>query len=161
MLHFPHAYQRFLPPVRAKCRRLLGTSHAADDVAQEAFVRLWKSGLLERDDPRTTMAWLYRTCTRLAIDVLRERRRTDGDELADEAMPCAADLGARTEAKAAIVALATTVPEDELVAAVLCRVDGLPQGEAAEVMGLSDRTVRRMLDRFDERIAALRKEYLS
>jgi RNA polymerase sigma-70 factor (ECF subfamily) len=140
---------------------LLGRSHAADDVAQETFFRLWTSGMGHPGEPRATMAWLYRTCTRLAIDALRAGRRTDGGDVSEEDMPCTADLGARTEAKAAIVALATSVPSDELLVAVLCRVDGLSQPEAASVAGISERTVRRVLDRFDARVDSLRKEYLS
>ena len=40
---FATVYARFLPPIQAKCRRLLGSSAAAEDVAQETFVRLWRS----------------------------------------------------------------------------------------------------------------------
>jgi RNA polymerase sigma-70 factor (ECF subfamily) len=157
---FERAYARFLPPVRAKCRRLLGPAHGADDVAQETFLRWWKSDVAD-GEPRVVIAWLYRTATRLAIDVLRERRRTDVDEAPEEATPCAVDVRASLEARAVIASLAAAVPEDELSAAVLCRVDGLPQPEAAMVLGVSERTVRRLLDRFDERAAPLRKELSS
>jgi RNA polymerase sigma-70 factor (ECF subfamily) len=157
---FERAYSRFLPPVRAKCRRLLGRSHSAEDVAQEAFLRLWKSGAAD-GDPRAIMAWLYRTATRLAIDVLRDRRRTDNDEGTDDDAPCTVDATVRVEARSAITSLAAAVPADELAAAVLCRVDGLPQPEAAMVLGVSERTVRRLLDRFDERTRPLREELSS
>jgi RNA polymerase sigma-70 factor (ECF subfamily) len=161
---FAAVYRRFLPPIQAKCRRLLGRAPAAEDVVQETFLRLWKSGLGRQDvleDPRTIMAWLYRTCTRLAIDVLRERRRIDPRDHDLDAAPCALDEGACIEARAAIVALASSAPEDELAVAVLCRVDCLPQPEAAAVLGVSERTVRRMLERFDQRIQPLRKELSS
>jgi RNA polymerase sigma-70 factor, ECF subfamily len=159
---FARVYARYLPPIQAKCRRLLGrSSAAAEDVAQETFLRLWKSDVAADGDVRTVMAWLYRTCTRLAIDVLRRRRWTDGGEEGLDATPCGVDLGAATAARAAIVSLAASVPEDELAVAVLCRVDGLSQPEAAAVLGVSDRTVRRFLDRFDERTGPLRKELLS
>jgi RNA polymerase sigma-70 factor (ECF subfamily) len=157
---FERAYARFLPPIRAKCRRLLGRSHAAEDVAQETFLRLWKSGVAG-EDGRAVMAWLYRTATRLAIDVLRDRRRTDVDEVPGDAMPCAIDANACVEARAMIASLASSVPGDELSAAVLCRVDGLPQPEAATALGVSERTVRRLIDRFDERTRPLRKEIQS
>jgi RNA polymerase sigma-70 factor (ECF subfamily) len=140
---------------------LLGSSAAADDVAQEALLRLWKSGPQENGDPRAVMAWLYRTCTRLAIDVLRDRRRTAGDERDVDTMPCAIDPRACAEARAAIASLADVVPRDELAAAVLCRVDGLSQAEAALVLGISERTLRRMLERFVRRTDALRKEFVS
>lgn len=157
----PHPYARFLPPIRAKCRRLLGSTSAADDVAQEALLRLWKSGLADGGDSRRVMAWLYRTCTRLAIDVLRERRKMGDPETDLEATPCAIDARACMEARAAIATLAGTVPQDDLAVVVLCRVDGLAQPEAAQVLGVSERTVRRVLDRFDQRTEALRKEFSS
>jgi RNA polymerase sigma-70 factor, ECF subfamily len=159
-LGFQVLYARFSPSIRAKCRRLLGRSQAAEDVAQEAFLRFWKSGL-EDGEPRAAMAWLYRTATRLAIDVLRDRRRGPVDEVSDDATPCAVDLGASLEARAAIASLAGSVPEDELFAAVLCRVEGLPQPEAAIVLGVSERTLRRLIERFDQRTAPLRKELSS
>ncbi len=157
---FARTYARYLPPIRAKCRRLLGRSPAAEDVVHETFVRYWSSGPAARDDARAAIAWLYRTCTRLAIDALRERRRTGDEPAAIEAAPCGTDLAASSAARAAIAKLAGSVPEDELEAAVLCRVDGLPQPEAADVLGVSERTVRRLLDRFDERTGALKKELL-
>jgi RNA polymerase sigma-70 factor (ECF subfamily) len=137
---FSHAYARFLAPIRAKTRRLLGHSAAAEDVAQEAFLRLWKSGMVGGSDTRAVMAWLYRTCTHLAIDVLRARRRLDIREVA-------------------ILSLLRSVPEEQLAAAILCRVDGLPQAEAATVLGVSERTIRRLLAQFDERIGSLRREF--
>ncbi len=139
----------------------MGQTAAAEDVAQEAIFRLWKSNIGEGADARTIMAWLYRTCTRLAIDELRLRRR-EGSPAADlEATPCGVDVARCVDARRAVVSLASTVPGDELEVAVLCRVDGLSQREAAVVLGVSDRTVRRLLERFDERAAPLRQELSS
>lgn len=150
-----------LAPLRAKCRRLLGNATAAEDVAQETYVRFLHSGPTDVDDPRVVLAWLYRTGTRLAIDVLRDRKRVVPGEEPMGALPCRTDVAATVAARTAIAALASTVPADELEVAVLCRVDGLTHAEAAEVAGISERTVRRMLDRFDERTAGLRKELSS
>ncbi|HXN33812.1 MAG TPA: RNA polymerase sigma factor [Polyangiaceae bacterium] len=160
-LDFSRAYARFLPPIQAKCRRLLGCSSAAEDVAQEAFLRLWKSGVGEGSDTRTVIAWLYRTSTRLAIDVLRNGGKLEAPKVAVEDLPCAIDLAACAEARAAIVSVARSVPEEELAAVILCRVDCLSRPEAATVLRVSERTVRRMLARFDERITLLRKEFSS
>jgi RNA polymerase sigma-70 factor (ECF subfamily) len=155
------AYAQLMPPIQAKCRRLLGRTAAAEDVAQETFLRFWRTGRHDTRDLRAAMAWLYRTCTHLAIDLLRERRRfdvSDGDDAA-RALPCTVDLAAWTEARATIAEIARAVPDDELAVAILCRVDGVSQPEAAEVLGITERTVRRRLVRFDGRIASLRKEY--
>jgi RNA polymerase sigma-70 factor (ECF subfamily) len=155
-----HPYTRCFPPIRAKCRRLLGATAAADDVAQETFLRFVKSGMQRHEDIRTIMAWLYRTCTRLAIDELRSRRATPTADL-DSDTPCGIDLAKSVEARRTVAALVGSVPADELEVAVLCRVDGLSQTEAALVVGVSDRTVRRLLERFDERSLPLRREILS
>jgi RNA polymerase sigma-70 factor, ECF subfamily len=161
-LDINEAYGRLFPPVHAKCRRLLGHSQASEDVAQEAFVRLWRSGLLERESGiPVVMAWLYRTATRLSIDLLRDRQGRVAPPAPDEAFGCGVDLGTRTEARGLIATLAASVPEEELAAAVLCRVDGLSQLEAAAVLEMSERTLRRTLSRFDERTGSLRKEFTS
>lgn len=160
---FPQAYGRFLAPIRAKCRRLLGRTAAADDVAQEAFARLWQSGprLDGKTETRTIMAWLYLTSTRLAMDVLRERRHrlVDLDDV--EPLSCSSSPDAVVAARKAVHALCTSVPSDEIEAALLARVDGLPQPEVARMLGVSERTVRRLLERFDEHAAYLKEELAS
>lgn len=160
---FPDAYRRFVGPVRAKCRRMLGAGAATEDVVQETFVRLWKSGPdVAEAAPGLVMQWLYRTSTRLAIDALRERRRVSDDPPEDLVLPCGAP-GADVvlAARARIHALAASVPGDELEAALLTRVDGLSQAEVAGVLGISERTVRRLLERFDERATRQREELRS
>lgn len=162
---FPATYRRFLPSVRAKSRRLLGHVGEADEVAHEVFVRMWQSPPeFDPTDARSVGAWLYRTCTRLSIDVLRRRRVAefrpiDDDE--DSALPCGQWVEAQAAARKLIALVAARAPADALEAAILCRVDGLSQPEAAEVLGASERTVRRLLERFDEVAAPWRKELLS
>ncbi len=160
---FPEAYGRFLAPIRAKCRRLLGQTAAADDVAQEAFVRLWQSGppLDGTTETRTIMAWLYLTSTRLALDILRQGRGVPLDDLTVEPRAPLASPVDVVAARKAIRVLCKDVPGDEIEAALLARVDGLSQPEVAAVLGISERTVRRLLDRFDEHSTALRSEVLS
>jgi RNA polymerase sigma-70 factor (ECF subfamily) len=158
---FPDPYRRLLAPVRAKCRRLLRDPVAAEDVMQEALLRCWRSGppFHGPDDAAVVMAWLYRTCFRLAVDHLRHRRRSPLAPAAEEpTLPCAVDTALALEARSALERIAGDAPDDELEAAVLCRVDGLTQPEAAGVMGISERSVRRLLDRFDCRLAPLREE---
>jgi RNA polymerase sigma-70 factor (ECF subfamily) len=143
---------------------MLGDASAAEDVAQETFLRLWRSGpsLSGADagpeEARTVIAWLYRTCTRVAIDALRDRRRAVPLSPADEPSGCSADAAQALEARSMLARVAASLPDEELEAALLCRVDGLTHSEAAEVMGVSERTVRRLLDRFDAHVAEMREE---
>lgn len=148
------AYRRYFPIIRAKCARMLGDRDEAEDVAQETFVRLWQEGLAGAG-PLHVTAWVYRTSTRLAIDRMRRRkvRETGPPAGSDGAAPDAA-LGARRE----LERIAGSVPDDELAVAILTRHDGLDQQEAAEIVRVSERTVRRLLRRFDERLARLQEE---
>lgn len=152
----PAAYRLFVAPVRAKCRRLLGETSAAEDATQETFLRLLRSepSLAETAEPRVVLAWLYRTSTRIAIDMLRERRRRPIDAAVDAPSTCAVSA---IEARSVLARIGSDTPDDELAAAVLCRVDALTQPEAAHVLNVSERTVRRLLERFDER---MRKEHV-
>lgn len=155
---FPQVYRRFLAPVRAKCRRIIGTAEAAEDIAQEAFARLLGSGPdVASSETRTILAWLYLTATRLAIDALRANRRGVRDTDVEAHLPPHQSPHEVLEARRAIEQMCVDTPSEELEAAVLCRVDGLSQPEAALTLGVSERTLRRLLQRFDERTVALRR----
>lgn len=67
-------YRTYFATIHAKCTRMLGDTHEAEDVAQETFVRLWRDSAALDDDPYRVSGWIYRTATRLAIDQLRGRR---------------------------------------------------------------------------------------
>jgi RNA polymerase sigma-70 factor, ECF subfamily len=153
------AYRAYFPRIREKCRRMLGEAGDAEDVAQETFVRLWQSG--PRDaEPRRVVAWVYRASTRLAID--RLRRRGAANELRCEetlnALPAGIPLEREVAGRDALLRLVGQVPEDELEAVLMHRLDRLTQPELAEVLQVSERTVRRLLSRFDARVGALRED---
>src|ERR1700759_809414 len=78
---------------------LSGDRHAAEDLAQEAFARAWRS-LPDGLSPERQRAWLRRTSRNLAVDELRRRARrptvalddvdADGRMTEDAAAPDAA-----------------------------------------------------------------------
>jgi len=159
-LAFDETYRRVFPMILNKCRRMMSDLAEAQDLAQEVFVRLWRSRQ-SIAEPRALTAWLYRTCTRLAIDRARSRGRQDQvlaflDGGGGEAADAAADPERRSASRRALAEVAARIPERELEAALLSRVDGLNHAEIAEVVGVGERTVRRLLSRFEERVATLR-----
>lgn len=135
---------------------MLRDADDAQDVAQETFIRLWRSRL-DLEDPKRVAAWVYRTATHLAVD--RIRRNSRGPEVRGVEADAPAPAGdARVQTRQLLERLAAKIPADELELAFLDRVDGLTQPESAQVLGVSERTVRRMLVRLDERLSALRAE---
>ncbi len=160
MVDIESAYSRYFPLVREKCRRMLRNSAEADDVAQETFVRLWRSRLVD-EDPATVTSWLYRTSTRLTIDFLRARKWRDSDDpdgAAEEIAALVPSSENELEIRRALEKFAGRLPANELEIAFLHRLDGLTQAEIAEVVQISERTVRRCLQRLDERVEKLKQE---
>lgn len=149
------AYRRYFPLIREKCRRMLSDAEEAQDVAQETFIKLW-SARLQDEDPRRLTAWIYRTCTRLAIDRMR-RGRARPEVVMDELEHSDAGGWERSaELRHELQGWARTLPSDELEVALLSRLDRLTHPEIAAVVGSSERTVRRLLSRFDARVAQAR-----
>jgi RNA polymerase sigma-70 factor (ECF subfamily) len=147
------AYHRYFPIIVRKSGRMLRDASEAQDLAQETFLRLWRSRLDLRDAAATT-AWLYKTCTRLALDRLRAPvRPAEGTAELGEAIaspePSAED---RSHHRAILAEIWRRFPQEEVEAAILSRVDGLNHQEIGEVLGISERTVRRLLTRIDARL---------
>lgn len=156
---FDGCYRRVFPMVLAKCRRMLRGDADANDVAQEVFVRLWRHRELVQDQG-ALIAWLYRTSTHLVID--RARQRSLGQEnlahlhgvLQGDTIR---DSEARFVSREQLRHVLANCSQDELEAVILNRVDRMTQPEIAELMGIGERTVRRLLGRFDERVSPLKE----
>jgi len=158
-------YRTCFPVIEAKCRRMFHSSAEAQDVAQEVFARLLESELAARLDvvtAETLLGWIYRVSGRVAIDYVRTRKRRA--ELLTESLlesePGSATAEGSVDARRVMAALAQEVPAAELEAAILCRVDRLTHEQSAAVLKTSERTIRRHLSRFDERVAGRKKELL-
>jgi len=156
---FEACYRRIFPVVLAKCRRMLRGHADANDIAQEVFIRLWKHRDLVEDHQALT-AWLYRTSTRLVIDRARQRALSEASELSLQALVNEGSddfPDARLATRRQLQSLFREFPDQELEVAILSRFDRLTHPEIAEVMGISERTVRRLLSRFDERVSTLKE----
>jgi len=156
---FAGCYRRVFPLVLAKCRRMLRGNADANDLAQEVFVRLWQHRDLIEDHQALT-AWLYRTSTCLVIDRAR-RNAFSRESLSHLQRVLEGHAGADTEtllvSREQLRGVLSACPANELQAAILNRVDRLTHPEVAEVMGVSERTVRRLLERFDDSVSLLKE----
>ncbi len=146
-------YARYFPAILAKCARMLASREEAEDVAQETFIRLWRE-LGAMRDVRAVTAWVYRTSTRLAIDRLRERKRRA--QVVIEPSP-GRDEESATATRQWLQMIARAMPKDELSLLILHRVDHLTQEEIAELLGCSDRHVRNLLQRADQRLSSVKR----
>lgn len=138
--------------------RMVGDAHEAEDIVQEACLRLWDhSARLAQRHPAGTPAgaalrlsgWLKRVVTNLAIDRLRAGRRMSGEEVperADEAPLADAWIEAE-QRDAGTRALVMALPERQRAAIVLTYYEELPNAEAAEAMDMNIKAFESLLHR--------------
>jgi RNA polymerase sigma-70 factor (ECF subfamily) len=67
-------YNRYAGGVLALARRIVGDGETAEEVTQEAFVRLWRYAPQFRADRGRVSTWLLRITRNLALNELRRRR---------------------------------------------------------------------------------------
>ena len=68
--------ERLLPRTLAQAQRMLGDRAEAEDVAQEAMMRLWRIAGEWRQGEAQVSTWLYRVTANLCTDRLRRRKRS-------------------------------------------------------------------------------------
>jgi len=151
-------YRRHFPVIRAKCRRMLADAEEAQDVAQETFARLCGAGL-EGRDARQVIAWIYRTSTHLAVDLLRRRGVRPVAEAGS--LDAVRNHPGHEDALATrqlLVQCLKRLGAGELELLILQRLDRMTQPQIALVLGTSERTIRRRLLKLDQRLNRITTE---
>lgn len=140
---------RLVPPVLAHAYRLLGNRAEAEDVTQEAMLRLWRIAPVWRRGEAAPRTWLYRVTANLCTDRLRRQRAVALDEVPEPADGAAGpDAGLQQRARAtALQAALGRLPERQRQAVVLRHLEELGNPEIATIMGLSVEAVESLVAR--------------
>lgn len=135
----------YLTRITHFAERFLGNATEAQDVAQETFLRLWTTAASLAPNTRPS-AWLYRVAHNLCVDRWRKRRtETELDETASTDRP--SGLLQRKQTTEAVQAALAELPERQRAAIALVHYDGLPAGDAAEVLEISVEALESLLAR--------------
>ena len=149
---------RLTPRVVGFSARMLGGDRAeAEDVAQEAMLRLWKVAPDWRQGEAKVTTWLYRVVRNLCTDRLRKRRGVDIDaieEPADEAPGAVAGM-IEADRAAALQAALNQLPERQRIAVTLRHLDGATNPEIAEVLEISVEAVESLTARGKRALKAI------
>lgn len=140
---------RKLPRLLSLAGRMLGDASAAEDVAQEAFLRVWKQAPRWRPGAARFDTWLHRVALNLCYDRLRRRRElsyADPPDQADESPGPERGLEALDTGRRVAAAL-QTLPDRQREAIVLCHYQELGNIEAAAAMGVSVEALESLLGR--------------
>ncbi|HAB17073.1 MAG TPA: sigma-70 family RNA polymerase sigma factor [Verrucomicrobiota bacterium] len=165
---FARLVERWETPIQRLCARMTGDLHRAEDLAQEAFTRVF-SRRRDFEPSGRFSTWLWRIAINLCHDELRRRQRRPEcslDEPAAEDGPSGADSregAALTPAEvvekleqAELVRRAVLRLSESLRTVVILRhYEGLKFNEIAEVLGIPEGTVKSRMFEALERLAVL------
>jgi RNA polymerase sigma-70 factor (ECF subfamily) len=146
---FSQFVTRHLSRIMDFARRHLLNQADAEDVAQEAFTRLWLKAPQWQSRGLPPHSWLYRITYNLCIDTLRRQKPTASiDEHAHLAgAEKAEDRLLQASRKNAIDQALTSLPERQRTAIVLCSYHGLSNRDAGAIMEISVEALESLLSR--------------
>ena len=133
--------ERHLARVLALAQRVLGDADEADDVAQEAFTRVWRNaGSFDARRARFS-TWLYRIAYNLCLDRRRGQRgqwQPLDEQLADQG-PDPSEIEERRQTRAQLAGALARLPVRHRAALALHYLQELSAREAGEVMELGEK----------------------
>ena len=154
---FQELVERHQHAVIGTVAKMLGGSSEAEDIAQQVFVRLWKSAPRYTPTAKFT-TYLFTIARNLVFNEMRKRQRRKTHSLEEqeddwhqqisepeESQPDSQLL--QGELKAAVDEAIAALPEKQRLAVVLRRYEQMPYEEIAEVLELSVSAVKSQLFR--------------
>ncbi len=149
---FDSFYRREYPQMVSVVYALTGQRWAAEELAQEAFIRAYRAwGKVSGYDKPG--AWLRRVAINLATSHVR-RRVTEAKAMALAVLRLRTPLDAHPLDNDPLWAVVRALPRRQRESFVLYYVDGLSIGEIAEVLGVAETTVKTHLQRSREAVLA-------
>ena len=140
---------RHLGRIVAFAARTLGDPAEAEDVAQDAFLRLWAHAARWQPGAARLTTWLHRVALNLCLDRLRRRPHTaldDAPEPVDPSPDMSTVLHRRDVALRVRDELAR-LTDAQRAALTLCHYQGIRNYEAAEMMGITVEALESLLAR--------------
>ncbi len=151
--------------------KMLGDAADAEDIAQQVFIRVWKSAARYEPTAKFT-TWLFKITRNLVFNELRRRKRHPAQSLdavnTDDRPMQAPDHTVKApdtallddEMQRAIQQAIDELPETQRMAVILRRYDDIPYEEIGEILDLSVPAVKSVLFRARTELREKLKRYL-
>jgi RNA polymerase sigma-70 factor, ECF subfamily len=171
---FDFLVQKYRRPLVSFMYRMAHNTAAAEDLAQEVFLRVYRSRETYEATAKFT-TWLYRIATNLAVNHARDTRKErpevtlsldERDEetgttmdVADDTMTAEEAL-VRRERLAAIRGKVDALPERQRLAVIMHKYQQLDYQQIADVLKLSESATKSLLFRAYETLREQLKEFI-
>jgi RNA polymerase sigma-70 factor (ECF subfamily) len=146
---FETVYDRHCGAAFSLAYRMCGSRALAEDVAQEAFLSIWRSGGRYDRARGSVRTWVLGIVHNRAIDALRRSVVHDRRRASDEGIEERFEARERTDVEAArrdeakqIRGMLETLPEDQSRVIELAYFGGFTHSEIAEMLGAPIGTVK-------------------
>ena len=150
--------RRYRLPMVSFFRRMLRDQTLAEDLAQEVFLRVYKSRERYQPNARFT-TWLYRIATNLALNAIRDRRDemsgvgdddSDGHSILQQfasPLPNAENTLVALERAKIIRQAVESLPENQRAAVILHKYQEVDYRQIAGILNVSESAVKSLLFR--------------
>jgi RNA polymerase sigma-70 factor, ECF subfamily len=149
--------------------RMLGGFEGAEDIAQQVFVRAWRSADRYRPEAKFT-TWLMTIARNLVFNEIKRRGKVKWSSMENEAGVTREFVDARSvdgsgalserEVQDAISQAIADLPEMQRMALVLRRYEDLPYEEIAAILGITLPAVKSLIFRAREELKKALKPLL-
>lgn len=168
---FEELVERHQALVAGTAARMLGSNSDVEDIAQQVFIRVWKSAGRYRPRAKFT-TWLLKITRNLVFNELRRTKRraqvpvqpdpeTEEIALPDDVTPAPDASLLEHELQGAIENAITQLPDTQRMALILRRYEDLSYEDIAEVLDLSVPAVKSLLFRARTELRARLGKYLN
>ena len=146
---FEVVFDRHAGPAYSLAYRMCGSRALAEDIVQEAFLSLWRSGTGYDRSRGSVRSWVLSAVHNRAVDALRRKGAKSGRDVSDEGIaerlraPDSTDVQVeeRDQARRVRGALGT-LPDDQRQVIELAYFGGLSHTQIAEMLDLPPGTVK-------------------
>jgi RNA polymerase sigma-70 factor (ECF subfamily) len=146
---FEVVYERHATAAFSLAYRIVGTRNAAEDVVQEAFLSLWRSGARYDRTRGSVRTWVLGIVHNRAIDSLRRSMVHDRRRASDEGIEERFEARERTDVEVArndeareVRAALQTLPDEQCKVIELAYFGGFSQSEIADMLDTPIGTVK-------------------
>ncbi|MCB1243463.1 MAG: sigma-70 family RNA polymerase sigma factor [Verrucomicrobiae bacterium] len=169
---FETLVERHQQAVLGTVAKMLGHPTDAEDIAQQVFIRIWKSAARYEAQAKFT-TWLFTIARNLVFNEMRRRQRKptssleEREEITGLSTPdpegahlSPAESALHREMELAIDNAIQALPEKQRLAVILRRYEDMPYEQIGEVLNLSVPAVKSLLFRARTQLKELLKDYL-